>query len=96
MDGMRATYSDFTTDKWEKDRVVGPQQASPEVEALAEFQSQKTGRTVTIPAIQKSLGNYTKAQRKKILEHPEVAAIAARIRAERENQEDLQMDDLLT
>ena len=88
MAGMLSTYEDFKAGKKEKDRVVGPQQASPEVEALAQLKG------VSIPVIQKSLGRYSKEQKKQILENPRVVELAKQIREAREQEEAVDLTDL--
>ena len=62
---------------------------SVEIEALAEEKG------CSVAAAQKALRGYTAEQKAKILANPKVQAIAARIKAEREEQAALSLDDML-
>lgn len=86
---MRELSARFAIGEWTKERIVGVQMASVEVEALAQM------RNSTIPEIQRSLKGYSSEQREKILNNPSVKALAATIKTQRETAEPVSLDDLM-
>jgi hypothetical protein len=73
---------------WEFERQGGGPTVSAEVEALAEMKG------TSVAAIQKALREYDAETRKGILANEKVQKIAARIRADRESGEALDLTDL--
>lgn len=73
---------------WAKEREGGGPTVSPEVEALAQI------RKTDVGVIQKSLRQYDKETRKKILSNAEVVRIAAEIRKARETVAIVDLDDM--
>ena len=88
LEGMDKVMGGLVLGEWKAERESGPRSVSPEVEALAKLKG------VSIPAIQKSLTNYTDEQRKKILANPKVLEAASIIRTEREAGQPVDLLDM--
>lgn len=82
---MDEVYSSLAEGNWERERKAGAPTVSAEVMALAELKG------VPVADIQKSLRNYPKDVREKILSNPKVVERAAEIR---ERSEEVSLDDM--
>lgn len=85
---MKDTAAQFAAGQWQKERKVGAPTVSAEVEALAQLKS------ISIPQAQAALRRYDKAQREKILSNDQIVALAKEIRAAREAEEVVNLDEL--
>lgn len=85
---MNDAYAQLASGQWEKERTRGAPTVSAEVEALSQLKG------VSIPAIQKALRNYTAEQKEAIMGSELVQSKAAEIKAAREEQPDVSLDDL--
>lgn len=85
---MQEVHQQLVQGNWERERKVGSPVVSAEVEALARL---KNG---TVPQAQASLKALDKAQRERVLSHPEVVKLAKAIREEREQADTLDLADM--
>lgn len=85
---MREVFDRLCGGEWAKERVVGAPVVSVFVEALAELKG------ISVPTAQKALSGYPKDTREKILANPKVTEIAERIKEEREESEEISLDEL--
>lgn len=88
LDAMREVFDQLVAGDWERERKAGAPTVSAEVEALAQIKG------VSVGDIQKALRKFTKEQKEKIFAKPEIAELAATIRAGREASE-VSLDDML-
>jgi hypothetical protein len=85
---MREVMSRLTAGEWEKERAVGAPTVSAEVEAVAQLKG------IGIPQAQKALRALAADVREKVINNPKVKELAAKIKAEREASESVDVADL--
>ena len=89
LDAMEGVLARLNAGEWSAERKVGAPTVSIEVEALAAFKGEP------ISAIQKALRNYSKEQKAQIFANPAIKAKVEEIKASRETQEEVELDNLL-